>query len=264
MDLWFGGDNNSENGPGDYLFNFEQPSPTPRVGQSSGQAMLPRMSTSQSGESLIDFPHPDYPSSSHLYSYAWGPKEGWTGSQICIKLDVATQQLQASGQQSDRLVLVLGDYVLHTTDRLITGGHCRIRGGQTRILTATVPESGTGIDYVAGQALPVYIQLLDDRSECFEVLHMGELTFNPNQAVLGASGVPKREREDELVEVGRSQSQARWNGQQRPPAGPSVLPPPLPPNMVGHTMTQFDSQTMYMAAPTPTMSTSFSLINILR
>jgi hypothetical protein len=261
MDLWFGDMNSENTGPGDYIFNFEQPSPTPRVGQSSNSnSMLPRMSTSQSGESLSDLPHPGCPSSANLFSYPWGPKEGWAGSQICIKLDINSEALLANGLLPDRMVLVLGAYTLHTVNRLLTGGQCRIRNGQIRVLTATIPEKGQGFDYETGQTLPIFVQLLDGQNESAETLHMGEWTFNVNQVMLGAPGVPKRERENDLVEVDRGEPQPRWPEHRRSrTTGAMPIPPPLAPNMVGHPAMshQFDGHTMYIAAPTPTSMSTF-------
>lgn len=265
MDYWFPDDNSEGNGTGDLIYNFEQPSPTPRIGQSSNSIMLPRMSIGQSSESLNDLPHPGCPSSDNLFSYPWGPKEGWAGSNICIKLDVTAEGIYAYGGSPDAMVIIVGDYTLHTTNRLLTGGPSRLRGGQTRILSAVMPESGTGLDYESGDSLPITVQLIDSRNECAEILHMGDYTFTPDQGMLGAPGVPKRERENDLVEIDRSrpqpQPQTRWSGQ-RGSSGNAALPPPLPPNMVGHPMASqmanmgnsFDSQTMYINAPTPNMS----------
>ena len=264
MDYWFPDDTSEGNGTGDPLYNFEQPSPTPRAGQSSNDIMLPRMSTSQSGESMNDLAHPGCPFSENLYSYSWGPKEGWAGSNICIKLDVTTEGIYRYGGSPDVMAIVVGDYTLHTTNRLLTGGPSRLRGGQTRILSAVMPESGTGIAYESGERLPISIRLVDSTNECAEILHLGEYTFTPDQGMFGAPGVPKRERENDLVEVDRSrpqpQPQTRWSNQR--PSVNAGLPPPLPPNMVGHPMAAqmanmgdpFNSQTMYINAPTPNMS----------
>jgi hypothetical protein len=275
MDFWFPDDTSEDNGngTGDPTFNFEQPSPTPRAGQSSSNGiMLPRMSTTQSGESLSDPPYPGCPSSNNLLSYPWGPKIGWARSDICIKLDVNPEGIYAYGGSPDVMAIVVGDYTLHTTNRLLSGGPSRLRGGQTRILSAVMPESGDGIDYESGDSLPITIQLFDSRSECAEILHLGDYTFNHDQAILGALGVPKRERENDLVEVDRSrppQPQPQWAGPRRVSAN-AAIPPPLPPNMVGHPMVAqmasmgnpFDSQTMYINAPTPNMGESlFSIFS---
>lgn len=158
------------------------------------------------------------------------------------------------------MIILIGDYTLHTTNRLLTGAPPRLRGGQTRILSAVMPESGTGIDYESGQSLKLSIQILDTRNECAEILTMGEYLFDDNQATL--PGVPKRERENDLVEVPRAQPQTRWDDPRRLSPN-AVHPPPLPPNMVGHPMQAmghpFDPQNMYIAAPTPTMSECFLL-----
>jgi len=264
MDHLFYHDNHSEtSGPGDYIFNFDQPSPTPRVSQSSGHStMFDRMSVSQSGESLNDYPRQTPPCSRHIFTYNCGPREGWTGTQICIKVDVDIEALMGLGHLVDRLVLVLGGTVLETNNRLLTGGQPRIRNAQIRILTAVIPENGRGLDYEPEQQSALTIQLLDGRGETAETVHMGPFDFNPNQAMLGAPGVPKREREADLVEVDRNQggpSQPRW-AEHRRPSGPMIHPPPIPPNMVGNMSLAphpFDGQTMYIAAPTPNMSMSF-------
>jgi hypothetical protein len=246
MDLaqWF--DNDSDTGcPSDFMFNFDQPSPTPKNGP---MATLPRMTTSQSSTSLggyIAQGPAQLPSSANIMTYPWGPKEGWAGSQLCVKIDVNAEAIMSAGNSPDRMVLLIGDYMLQTNNRVLNGGYCRVQGGQIRVLSATIPEYGQGLEYQSADSLPVYIQVLDGQSGAAEKLHIGDWTFVVPQAMFGA--FPMVKREGDLLENERNQPQ--WTEHRRAASltgsNASVLAAPC------------GSQTMYINAPSPNMCRSF-------
>jgi hypothetical protein len=241
MDLsqWF--DNDSESCPGDFMFNFDQPSPTPKNGP---MAMLPRMGTSQSSTSLGGYiaqgPSQSAQPSANIMPYPWGPKEGWAGAQLCIKIDVNAQSIIQAGNTPDRMVIVIGEHMLQTNNRVLNGGFCRFQGGQIRVLSAVIPEQGHGLEYQSALSLPVYIQVLDGQNGPAEKVHIGDWTFVMSQGMLGAFPVVKRE--GEYMENDRSHP--RWTDHRRgvslTGSNASVLAP-------------YDPQTMYITAPSPNM-----------
>lgn len=175
----------------DLMYSYEQPSPTRVSGTPAQNQGVPRSSMSSAPSSgSVD----GYLSPLMLAPYLIGLCSGGAGTPLAFKVDVSASAMSIIGGARDRLQIVFGDEPIHTVSKDMGPENCRMAGGTTQMLSATLPENGQGLTYSIYDTVPVFIRLMDRQNKLVEGARVGDWTFGPPIGH-GMSQAVKREAE---------------------------------------------------------------------